>query len=153
MRFVLLVVLACPALLGEFLEVRISFDAGGCVSCAESLEQRLGRVRGVESVELNLEEGVVSLELTQGNRVRLLPLLSRVEQGGAKMLDARVVARGVVRREDGVQLFQPAGLRREYRLEGDLLTPGEDVRVQATVVDVEKGVLRARSSGGSSSSR
>ncbi len=136
--------LASPLLVGEFLEVRIHFDDGGCVSCAESLEQRLGRVRGVESVELDLDEGVVSLALTAGNRVRLLPLLGRVEQGGAKMLDVRFVARGTVRRESELAVFQPSGLTRVYRLEGDVPAPADDVRLEGLVVDVKEGVLEAR---------
>lgn len=60
--------MAVPA---QFLEFRIRFHDGGCLSCAQSLESRLQRVRGVETVTLDLEQGIVELKLAADNGVRL----------------------------------------------------------------------------------
>jgi copper chaperone CopZ len=114
----LLGALAAPA---QFLEFRVRFDDGGCLSCAESLEDRLRRVRGVERVTLDVELGIVELKLAADNAVRLAPLLSRIEQGAAKALETTLVAKGELIDVAGVRQIELQGQAagQIYLLEGD----------------------------------
>lgn len=140
----LLVATAAPA---QFLEFRVRFDDGGCSSCAESLEGRLQRVRGVETVTLDVERGVVELQLAADNRVRLAPLLSRIEQGAAKALETKLVAKGVLVRAAGVTKIELQGQAADqaYLLEGDTGAVGGSVILHAQVLDAEAGRLQVAS--------
>lgn len=116
MHIVWLLLFTAVCLRGEFLQVDVAFEDVGCASCLESLEGRLGRVRGVERVEIDVAAGVARLYLAVGNKVRLAPLLSRITQGGTKILNTRVLARGMIKAGEAGYLFQPSGLAESYRL-------------------------------------
>ncbi len=117
----LLLISALP-LGAQFIRVEVAFQGTGCASCIESLEGRLSRVRGVERVELDVKQEIVTLHLAAENRVRLTPLLSRITQDGTKVLRARVVVRGTIAAtEEGyvLKLAQPPQTYR-LRLAGDV---------------------------------
>ena len=95
----------------EFLRVEVTFQDTGCASCIASLERRLGRVRGVERVEIDAERGIATVDLESNNRVRLTPLLSRITQDGTKILQTRVAANGTITTTEQGLVFQPSGLR------------------------------------------
>ncbi len=115
LTFILLLAVA-PSLDAEFLRVEVAFQDSGCVSCIASLEGRLGRVRGMERVEIDSDRGVVIMHLAPKNRVRLTPLLARITQDGTKILDTKVEARGVIESLQQGLTFTPAGLNQTYRL-------------------------------------
>lgn len=140
----LLVAIGAPA---QFLEFRVRFDDGGCLSCAESLEGRLQRVRGVETVTLDLEQGIVKLTLAPDNGVRLAPLLSRIEQGAAKALETTLVAKGVLIHAAGLRKIELQGPAegQVYLLEGDTGAAEGSVIIEAQVLDAAAGRLRVES--------
>jgi copper chaperone CopZ len=132
---ILLFAFAAP-LAAELLETEITFEGTGCVSCAESLEPRLARIRGVESVKLDLERSRVELTLEPGNKARIGPLRLRVTQDGTKILAMTAIVQGAVVEKDGswtlavsganetIALRPAAGMRleagRAYRLAGPI---------------------------------
>jgi hypothetical protein len=140
----LLGAIAAPA---QFLEFRIRFDDGGCVTCAESLKGRLERVRGVETVTLNLQQGIVELKLAADNGVRLAPLMSRIEQGAAKALKTTLVAKGMLIDAAGAKKIELQGeaAGQVYLLEGDTGAAKGPVIVHAQVLDAAAGRLRVES--------
>ena len=137
----LLGALAAPA---QFLEFRVRFDDGGCLSCAESLEDRLRRVRGVERVTLDVKRGIVEMKLAADNRVRLAPLMSRIEQGAAKALDTSLVARGELIDVAGVRQIELQGQAagQVYLLEGDTGDQLGPAVIEADLLDAVAGRLR-----------
>ena len=137
----LLGVLAAPA---QFLEFRVRFDDGGCLSCAESLEGRLQRVRGVETVTLDLERGIIELKLAADNRVRLAPLMSRIEQGAAKALETRLVAKGILVDDGGARKIELQGeaAGQVYLLEGDTGSQLGPAVIEADLLDAVEGRLQ-----------
>ena len=118
-RLALALLTAALPLGAEFLKVEVTFEDTGCASCIASLEGRLGRVRGVERVEIDAERGVATLHLAPNNRVRLTPLLSRITQDGTKILRTEVEANGTITTAEQDLVFQTSGLKQTYRLEFD----------------------------------
>ena len=97
MRFAFAAVLAlsATALRAEYREIEIVFaPKTDCVSCVESLEGRLARVRGVEKAELDLAASRIRLTLAAGNMVRTAPLRARVGQDGTAIVEMRVAVEG-----------------------------------------------------------
>jgi len=111
----LLALIAFPAL-AQWDSIDIRFEGVGCASCIESLPERLRRLRGVESVELDSEAGRIRLKLAAQNRVRIEQIRDFIEQDGTKAREAKVEGRGTVSRADGAWLFRPEGQSTNYRL-------------------------------------
>jgi hypothetical protein len=143
-RLAILLLLGAIAAPAQFLEFRIRFDDSGCLSCAESLQSRLQRVRGVETVTLDLERGIVELKLAADNGVLLAPLMSRIEQGATKALETRLVARGVLVNEAGVRklALQGQAAGQIYLLEGDTGDHVGPAVIEAVLLDAVEGRLR-----------
>lgn len=140
MRCVLVLALLAVPAFGEFLEVRVGFEDGGCVPCVESLRKRLERVRGMGSVEISLERGEIRMMLERGNRVRLSPLQSRIRQGGTKLTSVWVRALGAAVEEKSAWTFLPDGLTRSYRLEAPKdASPGSVELTGALIEPKERG--------------
>ena len=109
MRLLVFAALLAAPLSAELISTEITFEGTGCVSCAESLEPRLARVRGVEGVELNLDKSTVKLQLEQGNKARLGPLRLRVTQDGTKIVAMTAVVRGVANQKGDAWTFIVTG--------------------------------------------
>ncbi len=147
MRALLLSVLLAAPLAGELLDAEIRFRGTGCASCAESLEPRLRRIRGVETVELDLERSLVRLTLEPGNRARIAPLRLRVTQDGTKILDMSVTVQGVVLEQNGEWLLSVSGPNEALALETSAavqLDAGPTYRLAGEIVEVEGGALMLR---------
>lgn len=113
-RLSAIVLVGAIGLRAQFLELTIGFEGTDCLSCAESLEPRLARVRGVERVELDLTASTVRLTLAPDNKVRLGPLLARITQDGTKVVSLRALCRGSIVEADGERRLQPGGLDETY---------------------------------------
>jgi copper chaperone CopZ len=116
MRLTILLLATTLAASAEFRRIDIDFEGTGCASCAESLPERLKRVRGVESAEVDLDRNRVTVHLEPGNKTRLAPLVSRITQDGTKIRRVEAVARGTIARQSGELRFQLSGLNEAYRL-------------------------------------
>ena len=101
MRFAFAAALALAAagLRAEYREIEIVFaPKTDCISCVESLEGRLARVRGVERAELDLAASRIRLTLAAGNVVRTAPLRARIGQDGTAIVEMLVTAEGFAAR-------------------------------------------------------
>ena len=145
----LLFVLAATPLTAELLETTIAFEGTGCVSCAESLEPRLARIRGVEKVELDLDKSTVTLKLVAGNVARIGPLRLRVTQDGTKILGMTAVVQGVAANKDGAWTFIVSGPEEPLGLEAAAavqLDDGKAYKVAGKIVEGSGGELTLQAS-------
>ena len=142
MRFALLLSLPLP-MSAQFVMIELRFEGVGCVSCVESMPERVRRIRGVESATVDKEKGMLTLKLGSPNRVRLEQVRDAIEQDGTKARSARVVARGLVSKEDGTWTLQPTGPPTKYSLDGDHWKPG-DATVTGEVADLHPATGRLR---------
>jgi hypothetical protein len=127
MRRVLMVLLAAVPLLAEFHAVRFEFQASGCASCTESLADRFGRVRGVESAKLE-PPAALSVKLAAGNRVTLERLRDVLQQDGTRAVAAEVDVEG----DREGELLRVGAM--SYRLKGAAPAGGR-VRLKGRVRD------------------
>jgi copper chaperone CopZ len=145
MRLAILLLAPALAAHAEFARVEVTFQGTECLSCTESLQGRLERVRGVETVAVDLERSIVTMDLETGNNVRLAPLLSRITQDGTKISRIEVVVTGTVARQEGKLRFHPDGLREAYRLQHSSSAPKPELQsdsryeIRGTVSEVEPG--------------
>jgi copper chaperone CopZ len=102
----------------EFRNIEQKFDGIDCASCASSLGSALKRVRGVESVEAKLEDGVVRIRLTPGNTVRIDRIRDAIKGVGFTPKEARVTVKGRPAKVEGKWLFQVEGFDQSYPLGG-----------------------------------
>ena len=139
---IFLILLFAAAAQAEFLDLRIALQFTECVSCAESLEGRLARVRGVETVELDMEASSVHLVLAPGNKVRMGPLEARITQDGTKIVSIEAVCRGAIVEIDGAAALQPTGLTQSFRLVGGEAPPIGAAGIATGHIDQNSFVLK-----------
>ena len=120
LRFLSLFLLLAASAPAQFLSFEMEFTDSGCVPCTESMQSRLERIRGVESASIDLEKGLIHLDLAESNRIRLGPLRARVTQDGTKIQEMRFTAKGVVEERNGTEVFVPAGLNSAFPVDGEV---------------------------------
>ena len=144
MRFLLLTILSALPCAAQFLSIDVGFQGIGCVSCIESLPDRVKRLRGVESATVDAEHAILKLQLSSPNRVRLEQVRDMIEQDGTKVRKAAVRVKGELARRDGKWMLQPEGASVAYAVEAtdSSLTPGVKT-IAGEVVDLhpESGPL------------
>jgi copper chaperone CopZ len=154
MRLAILLLASTLGASAEFRQVTVDLEGVDCAACLESLPGRLERVRGMETVGIDVDLRRVTMRLAAGNEVRLAPLLARLTQGGTKIRRVETVVRGAITRQDDKLAFQPAGLAETYRLQpaenASLLRPQDEVlyEIRGYVSGIEPGaepVLEAKS--------
>ena len=82
------------------------------------------RVRGVESAQVNAQEGTLDLQLAPQNRVRLEQIRDFIEQDGTKATRAVVRVNGEVEKLGDRWILRPPGVSSTYEIAGPDLKPG-----------------------------
>lgn len=123
-KLVLAFVLASLPCVAQFRSIKIWFNGTGCASCTESLGERMKRVRGVESAQVNTQEGTLTLELAAQNRVRLEQIRDFIEQDGTKAIRAVVRVNGDLAKSPDRWILRPDGVSSSYEVTGPELNPG-----------------------------
>ena len=81
-----------------------------CAPCAHAMEQGLGSMEGVGSVSVSLNDGIASIDLTEGNTTTYRKLREAVANGGFSARKATLTVQGTVRQTgDQWILKTPAG--------------------------------------------
>jgi copper chaperone CopZ len=94
-----LVLLAFAALTAhaEFLRVEVFMKDMNCPSCSESLGKAFERLRGVKHVAVSMNEGTVTLDLADQNRITLEQVWDSIKRVGFTPGDTKVIVRGAVK--------------------------------------------------------
>ena len=116
MKPLLLMLIAAP-MFAEFHTITIRYTPSGCIECAQSLEARLRKTRGVEELAFD-PNGVVTLRLAANNRVRLELIRDFTEQGGETIQRIEAEATGAIERDGGADTFVLSGTETRYPVTG-----------------------------------
>jgi copper chaperone CopZ len=98
MKLLLLAIAALTAH-AEFLRIEVFMKDLNCPSCSDSLVKTFERVRGVKHVAVSMNDGTVTLELSDQNRVTLEQVWDTVKRIGFTPGETKVIVRGAVKGE------------------------------------------------------
>lgn len=110
MRLLPLLFLAGGSLFAEFLQVRIEISNMDCLTCVQSLEMGLKKIRGVEKVVVGPQNSA-DFTLQPGNKVTLERLRDAIKGVGFTPNTAHVIVRG-----------KPVTASGQWRFEVDLIS-------------------------------
>jgi copper chaperone CopZ len=102
-----LTLIAAP-LSAELLHVELSVGGLDCVSCAQSVDRVLKRIKGVDAASFRTADSVAVLDMKPGAAVTMEQIRDAVKGIGYTPLAAKVTVRGEVRQYTGKLLLRVA---------------------------------------------
>lgn len=115
MRIVLILLAAAATLPAEFLQVRMEITNMDCLTCVQTLEQGLKKMRGVEKVTVGPQNSAEFI-LLPGNKVTLEVLRDAIKGVGFTPKSAFVTVKGKPVTSEGQWRFQVDGIAKIYNL-------------------------------------
>ncbi len=100
-RRVLVLILIGVPLRAEFLHVELTIGGLECISCAQSVDRVLKRIKGVEAASFRTKDSVAVVDLQPDNTVVLADLRDAMKGLGYTPKSAVVTAKGQARHEGG----------------------------------------------------
>jgi copper chaperone CopZ len=135
----LLLLMALSTAHAEFLRIEVFMKDMNCASCSDSMGKAFEKIRGVQHVEVSMEKGTVTLELSEKNRVTIEQVWDTVKRIGFTPGDTKVIVRGRVQGDSltisgidktiGIEGHAPQG---EVSLTGTIAPPA-DPRAKITL--------------------
>ena len=115
MRMVLLLLAAAATLPAEFIQVRIEISQMDCLTCVQTLEQGLKKMKGVEKVVVGPQNSA-EFNLQPGNKVTLERLRDAIKGVGFTPRNAYVTVKGRPLTGEGQWRFEVDGIDKVYNL-------------------------------------
>ena len=115
MRLALLLLLPAAGLFAEFLEIRMDVRNMDCLTCVQTMETGLKKIRGVEKVTVGPQSSVEFI-LVPGNKLTLERFRDAIKGVGFTPGAAQVIVRGKPATAEGQWKFEVEGLAKAYNL-------------------------------------
>ena len=148
MRAVLLtalLALAPIAARAEYQQINLTVFGMDCAPCAHAIHVSMKGIQGVQNVDVDLNTGLVTIQLAPGNSAAMREFNQAVEKNGFTHKDAQVTVRGQLTGSAAAPLLTVSGTADRYTLAplaaGPDITPllGKQVIVQGVVPQAAKG--------------
>src|SRR6266550_4693205 len=94
-------IVAAGPLCAELLHVEQPVGGLDCVSCAQSVDKTLKKIKGVETATFRIADAVAVLEMKPGNNTALEEIRDAVKRIGYTPKEAKLTVRGEPAQEDG----------------------------------------------------
>ena len=78
----------------EYRRIQLKVYGLDCELCARGVSASVHRLAGVRSVKLSLRTGILEIELTPGNTLKMSDLRNRIRENGFRPMEATVTAVG-----------------------------------------------------------
>jgi copper chaperone CopZ len=111
--FLALVPLAAHA---EYEQVNLTVFGMDCAPCAHAIHVSMKGIQGVDTVDVDLNTGLVSIKLSAGNTAAMHQFNEAVEKNGFTHKDAYVIVRGQLSGSANVPFLDVAGTKDRYAL-------------------------------------
>jgi len=114
--------LACGAALStavahaEYRQVNLTVFGMDCAPCAHAIHVSMKGIQGVNTVDVDLNTGLVTIKLAPGNSAAMRQFNQAVEKNGFTHKDATVVARGTVTGTAAAPMLEVAGTKDQFAL-------------------------------------
>ena len=125
--------------------LEMSFEGVNCLPCVESMPARAQRIRGVESAKVDAATGVLSLQLSATNRVRVEQIRDMIQQDGTKATRVpRIEVSGTIEQaENGIWMLRIPQHALPLELKSFLpLKTGEVVKLSGRIEDLKRSPLQ-----------
>ena len=129
----------------EYQQVNLTVFGMDCAPCAHAIHVSMKSIRGVDTVDVDLNTGLVTIKLTPGSYASMQQFNEAVEKNGFTHKDANIVARGKVTGTAAAPFFEVAGTQDRFALKAagsstDLaILLGKTVTISGTLPQVAKG--------------
>lgn len=129
----------------EYEQVNLTVFGMDCAPCAHAIHVSMKGIQGVNTVDVDLNTGLVTIKLTPGSNASMHQFNEAVEKNGFTHKDANIIARGKVTGTAAAPFFEVAGTQDRFALKavgtpGDLATMvGKTVTIAGTLPQAGKG--------------
>ncbi len=100
----------------EYQQVNLTVFGMDCAPCAHAIRVSMKGISGVNTVDVDLNTGLVGVKLAPGNTAELRQFNQAVEKNGFTHKDAEVVARGKVSGTAAAPVLEVIGTADQYAL-------------------------------------
>jgi copper chaperone CopZ len=100
----------------EYEQVNLTVFGMDCAPCAHAIHVSMKGIQGVNTVDVDLNTGLVTIKLTPGNSAAMRQFNQAVEKNGFTHKDAVIVARGKLTGTASVPFFEVAGTQDRFAL-------------------------------------
>jgi copper chaperone CopZ len=131
--------LASLAAQAEYEEVNLTVFGMDCAPCAHAIHVSMKGIQGVNTVDVDLNTGLVSIKLTSGNSAAMRQFNEAVEKNGFTHKDANVIVRGKLSGSVQAPFLEVSGTTDRYALKP--IAAGTDISGLLGKTVVVDGVL------------
>ena len=140
-----LLALSTLAAHAEYEQVNLTVFGMDCAPCAHAIHVSMKGIQGVNTVDVDLNTGLVTIKLAPGNSAAMRQFNQAVEKNGFTHKDATVVATGKLTGTASAPFFEVAGTQDRFalvpaatRVEVDALL-GKTVTIAGVLPQAPKG--------------
>jgi cation transport ATPase len=119
MKSIVVAAILAPSLLpacAEYQQVNLTVFGMDCAPCAHAIHVSMKGIQGVNTVDVDLNTGLVSIQLNPGNSAAMRQFNQAVEKNGFTHKDANIVVRGMLSGTASAPVLQVAGTTDRYML-------------------------------------
>ena len=129
----------------QYEQVNLTVFGMDCAPCAHAIHVSMKGIKGVNTVDVDLNTGLVTIKLTPGNTASMRQFNEAVEKNGFTHKDANVIVRGQLTGSTNAPVLEVTGTKDRYALAplasganiSGLL--GKMVTIEGTLPQVPKG--------------
>jgi cation transport ATPase len=142
--FLALIPLAAHA---EYEQINLTIFGMDCAPCAHAIHVSMKGIQGVNTVDVDLNTGLVTIKLAPGNSASMRQFNQAVEKNGFTHKDADIIAKGTLTGTADAPVLEVSGTQDRYALSPtagglDLVSLlGKTVTVSAVLPQAPKGKL------------
>lgn len=129
----------------EYEQVNMTVFGMDCAPCAHAIHVSMTGIKGVNKVDVDLNTGLVTVQLTPGNSAAMQQFNQAVEKNGFTHKDAKVVVRGTITGTASSPVLEVTGTNDKYALAGNEANIasliGKTVAVAGTLPQAPKGKI------------
>jgi copper chaperone CopZ len=100
----------------EYQQVNLTVFGMDCAPCAHAIHVSMKGIQGVNTVDIDLNTGLVSIKLTPGNSVAMRQFNEAVEKNGFTHKDANIIVRGQLSGSAQSPFLDVSGTKDRYAL-------------------------------------
>jgi cation transport ATPase len=100
----------------EYQQVNLTVFGMDCAPCAHAIHVSMKGIQGVNTVDVDLNTGLVSIKLTPGNSAAMRQFNEAVEKNGFTHKDANIIVRGQLSGSAQSPFLDVSGTKDRYAL-------------------------------------